>query len=319
VILDVSNLLSSVAATYTDTALSITDDVDPTKIFQFDAGTIATGTTETLVVPTQVGNSGTLVTTTSSTSIGFKTFSAGVSILSETALAIGLNGININFRSNPIELFGNTTKPARLAFVHESGTGAIGSAYAQTVVGASICEIVARGHTGTPLSSGGYATGNQLRILGITTEAVQEASRGAYWQFYTTATAGSTNRAVFRIFETGAFGYPHAAGSGVGGTVTQATDKSTGVTLDKPTGQITMNAASLAATTTVGFTLTNSTIAATDTVVVNLSSVGTTNSYYVGCDAVAAGSCHIIVRNFTAGALAQAIVLNYTVIKGAAA
>ena len=103
--------------------------------------------------------------------------------------------------------------------------------------------------------------------------------------------------------------------TGAGGTVTQATSKATAVTLNKTCGQITMNAASLAANTSVAFTLTNSTIAATDTIIVNISSGGTTLSYLVGVEAVAAGSCNIIVRNISAGALAQALVLNFSVIK----
>jgi hypothetical protein len=321
VILDVSNLLSSVAATYTDTALSITDDVDPTKTFQFDAGTIATGTTETLVVPTQEGNSGAIVTTTSSDDVGFKTFDSGLSVYSETILAVGFNGLNINNRSNPVEFFGNTTKAARIAFLHDSaGADPVGDSYAQTAIGASIIEIVARGHTGSPLTASGYSSGNQLRILGITTEAVQNASRGAYWGFYTTATAGSTNRQVFRIFETGAFGYPHAAGSGVGGTVTQATSKNTGVTLDKATGQITTFNDSLAANANATFVLTNSTIGANDTVVVGIQSGATSNTgYLITVTSTSAGSCRIMIRNVSGGALSDTLVLNYTVIKGAAA
>jgi hypothetical protein len=55
--------------------------------------------------------------------------------------------------------------------------------------------------------------------------------------------------------------------TGNGGTVTQALNKGTGVTLNKITGEITLNAAGLAANTAVTFTLTNSTIAATDRIV----------------------------------------------------
>jgi hypothetical protein len=57
--------------------------------------------------------------------------------------------------------------------------------------------------------------------------------------------------------------------AGEGGTVTQATSKSTGVTLSKKCGQITMNAAALAADTTVTFTLTNTEVVATDIIILN--------------------------------------------------
>jgi len=56
------------------------------------------------------------------------------------------------------------------------------------------------------------------------------------------------------------------------GTVTQATDKSTGVTLNKSAGRITMNNAALAGGAVVSFILTNSLISANDTMIVNISS-----------------------------------------------
>ena len=59
------------------------------------------------------------------------------------------------------------------------------------------------------------------------------------------------------------------------GAVTQATDKSTGVTLNKSAGRITMNNAALASNTAVSFTLTNSLISANDTIIVNVSGGGT--------------------------------------------
>jgi len=106
--------------------------------------------------------------------------------------------------------------------------------------------------------------------------------------------------------------------TGEGGTVTQATSKATAVTLNKKCGQITMNAASLAADTTVTFTLTNSTIAATDLLVLNHVSGGTAGAYLLNAQA-AAGSASINVRNVTAGALAQAIVIGFAVIKAVTA
>lgn len=101
----------------------------------------------------------------------------------------------------------------------------------------------------------------------------------------------------------------------LGGTVTQATSKSTGVQLDRMAGLITMNAASLAATTSVSFTVTNSEVDADDLVVAHLSSVATTNSYMLEVDNVAAGSFRLHLRNLTAGALAEAVVITFGIIK----
>jgi len=106
--------------------------------------------------------------------------------------------------------------------------------------------------------------------------------------------------------------------TGEGGTVTQATSKATAVTLNKKCGKITMNAASLAAATTVTFTLTNSTIATTDLLVLNLVSGGTAGAYLLNAQS-AAGSASINVRNVTAGALAEAIVIGFAVIKAVTA
>jgi hypothetical protein len=101
------------------------------------------------------------------------------------------------------------------------------------------------------------------------------------------------------------------------GTVTQATSKSTGVTLNKSSGQITMNAASLAAGTTVLFTLTNSTLTAKDVLIVNVGSGGTSGAYWPYVANVGAGTAVIGVYNNTASPLAEAIVINYAIIHSA--
>ena len=107
--------------------------------------------------------------------------------------------------------------------------------------------------------------------------------------------------------------------TGAGGAVTQATNKATPVTLNKPCGQITMNGSALGAGAEAPFTLTNSLIAATDVVVVSIASGGTAGSYLVSVTATAAGSCEITVSNVSAGSLSEAIVLNFAVIKAVAA
>jgi hypothetical protein len=105
--------------------------------------------------------------------------------------------------------------------------------------------------------------------------------------------------------------------TGDGGSVTQQTSKSTGVTLNKLSGKITMNGAALAAGAEVTFTVTNSLVSASDVPVVCVQSVGTAGSYLVSVGAVANGSFAITVSNASAASLSQAIVLNFVVIKGA--
>lgn len=107
--------------------------------------------------------------------------------------------------------------------------------------------------------------------------------------------------------------------AGSGGTVTQATDKGTGVTLNKISGEIVMDDAALADDATAVFTLTNSTIAATDVVIVNVASgVAVAGSYQVTVGAVAAGSCSISVLNVSGASRTDTIKLNFAVIKAVA-
>lgn len=106
--------------------------------------------------------------------------------------------------------------------------------------------------------------------------------------------------------------------TGAGGTVTQATSKTTGVTLNTVTGQITMNNAALANATAACFTLTNSAIAATDVIARSIASGATAGAYSLDVDAVAAGSARMCLYNRSGGNLSEAVVINYAVVKGSA-
>jgi hypothetical protein len=116
------------------------------------------------------------------------------------------------------------------------------------------------------------------------------------------------------ISATGKIGYT----TGSAGTVTQITSKSTGVTLNKTNGQITLNAAALASDTTVSFTLSSIYIAAGDVLILNHISGGTAGSYLLNAQS-AAGSASINVRNITAGSLSEAIVIAFAVVKATTA
>ena len=101
------------------------------------------------------------------------------------------------------------------------------------------------------------------------------------------------------------------------GAVAQLSSKTTGVTLNTHSGQITMDDAALAAGAEVVFTVTNSKVAAKDVVIVNVASAtASADDYLVGVGAVGAGSFGICVANLSAGALTEELVLNFVVIKG---
>ena len=113
------------------------------------------------------------------------------------------------------------------------------------------------------------------------------------------------------VYAAGEIGYG-AAGQG---TVTQATSKSTGVTLNKSAGQITMNGAALAAGVAVSFTLTNSLISAKDVIILTIGSGATATAYTVYVSSMAAGSAVITLRNLTAStSYSEAVVVNYAII-----
>lgn len=98
------------------------------------------------------------------------------------------------------------------------------------------------------------------------------------------------------------------------GTVTQATSKSTAVTLNKAAGRITMNAASLGATTNVSFTLNNTYLSANDILILNIAAGATAASYNLWVDSLGTGTASITLRNTTAGALAEAVGINFAII-----
>lgn len=113
-----------------------------------------------------------------------------------------------------------------------------------------------------------------------------------------------------QIYSGGELGYTQEAQ----GTVTQQTSKSTGVTLNRSAGQITMNNATLNASTNVTFTLTNSTLSARDVMLVNVASGATSGAYNCWVSSQGSGSCTISVRNISGGNLSEAVVLNFAII-----
>lgn len=108
----------------------------------------------------------------------------------------------------------------------------------------------------------------------------------------------------------GGLGY----GTGSGGTVTQATDKSTAVTLNKTNGRITMNNAALAAGATVYFTMNNTAIGAYDCVIIT-GEWGFAPDYRIEVAGKSTGTCRIRVTNITGGSLSDAIVMDFAIIK----
>lgn len=181
--------------------------------------------------------------------------------------------------------------------IEDGGTGASTEAGARTNLGLGT---IATQDSDAVNITGGTAAG----LTNITTVDITA----------TDEVNGALLSASTSVLCSGNGGIGYKAGSG--GSVTQLTSKATGVTLDKASGQITLNAASLAAATIVSFTLTNSAITANDLLVLNHVSAGTFGAYTLNANC-GNGTATISIRNNSAGALAEAIVIRFAVIKGA--
>ena len=110
---------------------------------------------------------------------------------------------------------------------------------------------------------------------------------------------------------TGGVGYA----TGAGGAVTQGTSRTTGVTINKTSGAITLFSAA-GSSSYISFTVTNSTVAATDVIIVNQKSG--TDKYEAWISNVAAGSFQITFAD-TSGTTTEQPVFNFAVIKAVAA
>jgi hypothetical protein len=100
------------------------------------------------------------------------------------------------------------------------------------------------------------------------------------------------------------------------GAVTQATSKSTGVTVNASMGRITTDSATLNTLTNVTFTLTNNLISVKDVIILNVSSGATSGAYNCWISSMSAGTCTITLRNISGGNLSEAVVINFAVIHG---
>jgi hypothetical protein len=120
------------------------------------------------------------------------------------------------------------------------------------------------------------------------------------------------NRNIERAIADASAGVEYAIGSG--GTVTQATSKATAVTLDRMTGEITLNTAALAAATIVSFTLNNAFLEAGWMLATAHHSGGTIGAYTINGRVTGAGTAEITIRNNTAGSLAEAVVVKFAAI-----
>lgn len=233
-------------------------------------------------------------------------------------VSIGQNLIDPAVDVLPIVDTGSTeTKKATAAAIVGKSIGALADTWNNAL---TVFTAIKFNVTDTASDAGSLL--QDLQVGGVSKYSVNKA--GNVSAAGTLAITGASTLTGAVTFKSSAKSDSASAGigyaTGAGGAETQLTSKSTGVTLNTICGTITMHNAQLNRETAVSFTLTNSAIAATDLVVVNIKSGATANAYNVGVTAVAAGSCRIQLHNLLGGTdLSEAVVLSFAVIKAVAA
>jgi hypothetical protein len=121
---------------------------------------------------------------------------------------------------------------------------------------------------------------------------------------------GAVTLSATDIISTGTLGYSASKFS----TVTQQNNKTTGVTINTPSGQITTANAQMAPNANAVFVVTCSAVSARDAVVSNVASGGTLGAYNVFVAAIANGSFTLELKKVSNNAYSEAIKLNYIII-----
>ena len=204
--------------------------------------------------------------------------------------------------NNRTKLQTTTTNATTNVYVVPNGSSTsagVSVANNSSLTNASKIVMATNGSTDTQIISGVNGSGTYLPLSFYTNNAL--------------AAQISTSAVLTVTGTSSGIGY----GTGSGSTVTQATSKSTGVTINTPCGRITTSNSAIAANTSQGFIVTNSACSATDTVIVNVWESGIAlQSYIVWANpGNTNGYFYIQIRNMTAASLSETIVLNYSIIK----
>jgi hypothetical protein len=216
------------------------------------------------------------------------------------------------FATSPILVTPNLGTPSALVGTNITGTAA-GLTAGNVTTNANLTGAVTS--VGNATSLGSFTSANLAAAL--TDETGTGAAVFANTPTLVTpnigAATGTSLAVTGAVTSSGTAGVGYATGAG--GTVTQGSSRTTGVTINKTSGAITLFSAAGSATATT-FTVTNSTVAETDVIV--LSQKSGTDLYDLMVTAVGAGSFNITFRT-TGGTTTEQPVFNFAVIKGVAA
>jgi hypothetical protein len=118
----------------------------------------------------------------------------------------------------------------------------------------------------------------------------------------------------FQVVQPALLGY----GTGAGGTVTQTTDKNTAVTINAPSGQITMHAANMVAGEVAAFVVNNTSTHLGAIIPINImGGVTSAADYNVWVSTGSSNSFTVFVKNISTGTLSNPIILSFAILNGA--
>ena len=231
-----------------------------------------------------------------------KVQNSGVVIDDDNNVGIGTNAIS----AGGLTVKGNTLNYSQIHLA--SGTTAVSSrqAYFRSIDGGSVGTFDGKAFSGLQIGT--------LRPDGNANTSIA---------FYTALGATLTRQVLLDpsgnlllTSGTGALGY----GTGAGGIVTQLTSKSTAVTLNKPSGRITMNNAALAAGAVVNFQFNNSLMVSGDSLLFTFNpDVADVQINYSISSWSYNGYAGISIKNQATSTLSQPISFNFQLFKGAIA
>lgn len=319
-VLNVDNLrLDDNAITSTNTNGSITLAPNGTGHVFVDADTLRVGDLNAAAILTTNGTGNLTISTNNGTNSGTILITQGVN----GAINITPNGTG---RTTVTNL--TTTSPRIVTGINDTNGNEL---FLFTATASAVNELTYANAatTGAPtFTASGSDTNIGVRIASKGTGQVQEGYASGFWALAseydvgtdpndiplnqylgTVAFQDATSVAVGQLRANGVAGIGYTLGAG--NTVTQATSRTTGVTINAACGSITLVSAA-GQTAYQTFTVTNSSVAATDTIIVNQKSGTDLNIILV--TAVAAGSFNISFAT-TGGTTTEQPVFNFAVIK----
>ncbi len=341
---------SKARTTSPETSTPVTDRQDNnTSLFALDV-TVVSGTNPTLDVliqdaPTSSGPWSTLVAITQATAavntVAVPTrppmpFIRAVSTIGGTStptFTYSLNMVLIQATSLTINVGsqGGSAAFTALVVTSTSATGAVIGPNGATNPTLQVDGSTSSAATGLKIKSAAAAAGLALSVIssGTNENLTIDAKGSGTISLNVTGTGNivlgraatgvslAVTGAITSSGPTSGIGYA----TGAGGAVSQATDRTTGVTLNTISGAITTQATSLAGGAEVTFTVTNSACAVGDVPLVAIRSgpTATTNTFAT-VTAVAAGSFNITLNNPHAStADTGAAIINFVIVKAVSA